>query len=63
MGSRAVRQGKWKLVWGTTAKRWELYDMQADRTETNDLAEKHPDKVDQLVAIWNDWAKKIEVEP
>ena len=38
-GNRAVRQGKWKLVWGVTGKKWELYDMQADRTETADLAE------------------------
>ncbi len=62
MGSRAVRKGNWKLVWGATAKRWELYDMQADRTETNDLSKEHPEKVRQMTAIWDEWARKIEVE-
>src|SRR5690606_12910454 len=32
-GNRAVRQGKWKLVRGVDAPAWELYDMQAARTE------------------------------
>ena len=44
-GSRAYRAGKWKIVWGVTAKRWELYDMEADRTETHDCAADHPDIV------------------
>jgi arylsulfatase len=33
-GSRAYRSGKWKIVWGVTAKRWELYDMEADRGDS-----------------------------
>jgi arylsulfatase A-like enzyme len=60
-GSRAVRQGQWKLVWGTTAERWELYDLQADRTETKDLSEQFPDKVQAMAAIWKEWAKTAEV--
>jgi arylsulfatase len=61
-GSRAVRQGKWKLVWGVSSKRWELYDMQADRTETEDLSEQQPDRVAAMSALWHEWAKVCEVE-
>lgn len=57
-GNRAYRSGKWKIVWGVTAKRWELYDMEADRTETNDLAAQHPDIVRRLTASWRTWAQR-----
>ena len=42
-GNAAVRVGKWKLVRKFPGP-WELYDMEADRTEMNDLAAQHPDK-------------------
>jgi arylsulfatase len=60
-GSRAYRSGKWKLVWGVTTKRWELYDMEVDRTETSDLADAHPDIVSELVSKWQTWAKRSEL--
>ena len=41
-GNRAVRQGKWKLVSQFEKKTWELYDIEADRTEMNDLAGAQP---------------------
>lgn len=61
-GNRAVRQGDWKLVWSADHTHWELYNMRADRTETNNLADQHPDRVAQLAALWTEWAKKVEVE-
>ena len=57
-GSRAYRSGKWKAVWGVSAKKWELYDMQADRTETNDLAAVHPDILRRLIGAWQTWAQR-----
>lgn len=62
-GSRAYRAGKWKLVWGVTAKKWELYDMESDRTETVDLSEKYPAIVNKLHNSWLEWAKRSEVPP
>lgn len=56
-GNRAVRQGKWKLVWDNELKRWELYDLEADRTETKDLVGRFPAKVEELAAAWDRWAK------
>ena len=61
-GNRAVRQGDWKLVWGASDRRWELYDMAADRTETNDLAAEHPQRVKAMAAEWERWARKCEVD-
>lgn len=58
-GDRALRQGKWKLV-SAKLGRWELYDMEADRTETNDLAKKYPDKVKAMAAEWFDLAENTE---
>ncbi|MEZ5344940.1 MAG: hypothetical protein R2681_05215 [Pyrinomonadaceae bacterium] len=60
-GSRAYRIGKWKLVWGVTRKKWELYDMEADRTETHDLSTKHPDIVKKLSTAWSGWAERSNV--
>jgi arylsulfatase A-like enzyme len=59
-GSRAYRQGRWKIVWGVSTKQWELYDMVADRTETRDLAAERPELVARLSAAWRTWAKHGE---
>lgn len=50
-GSKAIRQGNWKLVAAKNGP-WELYDMQADRTETNNLAAQKPDKVKELHQLY-----------
>ena len=60
-GSRAYRSGKWKIVWGVSTKRWELYDMESDRTESLDLSNDNPKLVDQLSAAWQQWADRSEV--
>ena len=61
-GNRAVRRGKWKLVWINYRKRWELYDIAKDRTESNDLASEFPELVSELEELWLDWASKNFVE-
>jgi len=63
IGNRAIRQGRWKLVWDRTVKRWELYDLAADRTETNDLADAQPDRVRRMSEQWTAWAESIGVAP
>src|SRR5262249_46307544 len=42
---------------------WELYDMEADRSELHDLAARHPERVKELVAKWEAWAKRANVVP
>ena len=61
-GNRAVRQGNWKLVWEKSARRWELYDLEADRTELDDLADRQPERVEQMSRVWLAWAEQTEVK-
>jgi len=63
-GNRAIRQQQWKLVSRySTGNAWELYNLDADRTEMNNLAEKDPDKRDELATLWQAWADRAGVQP
>lgn len=59
-GNRAVRDGDMKLV-SRHPGQWELYDMQADRTELHDLADRYPDKVAALGKRYDQWATRCGV--
>jgi arylsulfatase len=61
-GNAAVRIGKWKLV-RRYPRAWELYDMDADRTELHDLAAGEPERVRQMAAQYDAWAKRCGVLP
>ncbi|MCB1237363.1 MAG: sulfatase-like hydrolase/transferase, partial [Verrucomicrobiae bacterium] len=63
-GNRAVRDGDLKLVWekAKDGRKWELYDLSKDRTETNDLAAAQPAKVDLLARRWIAWARLTDVK-
>jgi lysophospholipase L1-like esterase len=56
--NRAVRDGRWKLVRDQIVGRWELYDLDADRSETNDLAERFRARVREMAAQWDEWAAR-----
>jgi arylsulfatase A-like enzyme len=65
-----AREDKWKLVGrgvsaasGVVPSRWELYDIEKDRTETMNLAASHPEKVKELAEQWNAWAMRAMVYP
>jgi arylsulfatase len=61
-GNRAVRQGNWKLV-AFDDQPWELYDFTTDRSEMNDLATQHPDRVESMNAAWETWGAQNQVTP
>ena len=61
-GNKAVRDGKWKLV-SRFPDHWELYDMEADRTELHDLSTAQPERTKAMAAMYNAWAKRIGVQP
>lgn len=61
-GNRAIRDGKWKLV-AKENKPWELYDMEKDRAEINNLAGKYPERVRTMSAAWEAWAARANVLP
>ncbi len=62
-GNRAVRDGRWKLVAKGAQGPWELYDMEADRTEQHDLAAREPGRVRAMAGQWEAWARGSQVLP
>lgn len=76
-GNRAIRVGDWKLVSRAveykprfhdkaetlSAQDWELYDLSTDRSELTNLAAQHPEKVQTMAKLWQDWANRSMVYP
>ena len=63
-GNKAVRIGQYKLVSMYTKAAeysWELYDLEADRSETNNLIKQMPAKANEMEMAWKKWAKKANV--
>jgi arylsulfatase len=52
-GNRAIRVGDWKLVSEGMTSPWELYNLAHDRSETRDLSESEPLRVQTLADKWN----------
>lgn len=61
-GNRAVHSGPWKLV-ARGDRDWELYNVEADRSELKNIAAENPDKVRELSALYEAWAKRCNVVP
>ena len=74
--NRAVRTKKWKLVssgklmdggyglWKYYQKGpWELYDMEKDPAESKDLSAQHPEILEKMAKMWDNWANKVPVYP
>jgi len=61
-GNRAMREGPLKLVCRNPGT-WELYDMESDRTELNDLAGRHPETTARMAGAYEAWALRCGVVP
>ena len=55
----AVRKGDWKLK--GDAKAIELYDLKKDPSEATDLAQRNPEKVKSLHALYKAWRAEMPV--
>jgi arylsulfatase len=63
-GNRAVRQGEWKIRWQYKPlgkEEWELFNLAADPAERKDLAAERPDKVKEMVALWESYVRANNV--
>ena len=60
-GNKAVRDGKWKLVMRHKLA-WQLFDMDADRTEQHDVSKEHPEIASRLESAWTGWALRTYVD-
>ena len=58
----AMRDGEWKIVANDTLENFQLYHVQKDWQERNDLAKENPEKLhemkDQLTKLWEDIKKE-----
>ena len=60
-GNSAVREGNYKLV-SKYPGGWELYDLDQDRTELQDLASAQPAVVKRWASKHDAWAKQVGAE-
>jgi arylsulfatase A-like enzyme len=73
LGTRAIWHKGWKAAtavpavpesWGDFhLQKWELFDTQTDPSECVDLAEKHPEKLQELIALWWTEAGRLQALP
>jgi arylsulfatase A-like enzyme len=72
LGTRAIWHKGWKAVAmhvpliGTghfDKDKWELYHVDEDRAESNNLADKYPEKLEELIKVWFAEAEKNLVLP
>jgi arylsulfatase len=60
-GRKGYRKGRWKAEMippPDGSGRWELYDMEADPYELNDLAAQQPGRLADLVTAWDRYARE-----
>jgi arylsulfatase len=58
MGGRAVIEGDFKLV-ALENRPWELYNLSRDRTEMENLAARHPERIRAMSSRWDNWAASV----
>jgi arylsulfatase len=62
--NRAIRKGDWKLLWLCKPMGigdWQLYNLREDPGEIQDLAGEHPEKVQELIALWDEYVETNNV--
>lgn len=70
-GKRALRQGRWKILWETEDARWwdaaalgiarsawQLYDLEADPSEQNDISAEYPQRLQSMIQSWQKYAEE-----
>ena len=53
----------WKIVGPGVRAKWELYNLNNDRTELHNVADEYPEKVAELAKAYEEWAERCFVVP
>ncbi|GAW20326.1 hypothetical protein ANO14919_098280 [Xylariales sp. No.14919] len=65
-GRAACRRGDWKIVFIPKPKgpeRWQLYNLATDPGEVHDLAEQEPERLKELIKLWDIYVLETGVIP
>jgi arylsulfatase A-like enzyme len=56
-GHRGIRQGQWKIVWDFAQEnpQWLLFNLDEDPGETTDLALERPEKLQDMIQLWEQY--------
>lgn len=63
-GSGALRRGRYKITYVPAPhgpQRWELFDIERDPGETNDISKECPPIFEELLALWRDYKEDVGV--
>ena len=70
-GKQAIRQGDWKILYVPSVPsrderlpvlkpgQWQLYNLAEDPAEMNDLAHSNPEKLREMLALWEQYTQEI----
>jgi arylsulfatase len=64
VGWRAVRKGPWKATWFASPfgpDDWQLFNLDDDLSERNDVSHENKEKLDELIVLWEDYAEEVGV--
>jgi arylsulfatase len=63
-GLKAYFVGDWKILWLPKPfgpGEWELFNLKQDPAEINDLSKQHPEKLNDMIALWEQYKKDNKV--
>ena len=56
-GHRSIRQGDWKIVWDNASEKphWALFNIAKDPSERNNLSTSKPEKLAEMLILWDQY--------
>lgn len=58
--NKAIRSGKWKLIWNTRDHQVFLFDLSGDNYEQENVAAAFPEVVEELQQVYEEWEQQMQ---
>ncbi len=65
-GNRALYKGDWKILYTMPPAgegKWQLFNLAQDIRELNDLSNQYPEKLQELINDYNEYAERVGIIP